>query len=153
MVSCRFSCMIQIKKIMFCPDVKKVYYPPTNYSKHRYPFQAFPEWPYKLSFPETNKAESFAYKMSLHFPANSMSLTYIRKSNGSRMEPYGTPHSIILGLEKVPFIYTFWVRFVKYESYQETEMLLGPKAWSLSDNKEWFTVSKAFCRSIMAMPV
>ena len=60
-----------------------------------------------MSFPETNKAESSAYKMSLHFTADSMSLTYIRKSNGPRMEPCGTPQGTILGLEKVPFISNF----------------------------------------------
>ena len=81
-----------------------------------------------MSFPETNKAESSAYKMSLHFTADSMSLTYIRKSYGPRMEPCGTLQGTILGLEKVPFISTFWVRFVKYESNQETETLLSPKA-------------------------
>ena len=37
-------------------------------------------WRTLTSFPKTNKAESSAYKMSLHFTADSMSLTYIRKS-------------------------------------------------------------------------
>ena len=38
----------------------------------------------------------------------------------------------ILGMEKVPFRSTFWVRLVEYELNQDT------------DNKECFTVSKAF---------
>ena len=84
-------------------------------------------WMTLTSFPETNKAESSANKMSLHYTADSMSVTYIRKSNGPRMEPCGTPQGTILGLEKVLFISTFWVRFVKYESNQETASLLSPK--------------------------
>ena len=40
------------------------------------------------SFPETNEAASSPYKMSLHFTADSMSLTYIRKNNRPRMEQY-----------------------------------------------------------------
>ena len=43
------------------------------------------------------------------------------------MDPGWNPQGTILGLEKVPFISTFWVRFVKYESNQETETLLSPK--------------------------
>ena len=81
-----------------------------------------------MSFSGTKKEESSTYKMSLHFTADSMSITYIRKSNGPRMEPCGTPQGTILGLEKVTFISTSWVRFVKYELNQETETLLSPEA-------------------------
>ena len=72
---------------------------------------------------------------------------YIKKSNGQVMKHCSTPQGTILGLGKVPFISTFWVQFVKYESSKETEISLSPKARSLSDNKEWFTVSKGFRRS------
>ena len=65
-----------------------------------------------------------------------MSLTYVEKNNGPRMEPLVTTQGTILGLEKVPFISTFWVRFVKLESNQETEILISHKARSLSHNKE-----------------
>ena len=61
-----------------------------------------------MSFPENNRAESSAYKMSLHFynPGCGKSTVYIY----------------------------FLVRFVKYESSRETEILLSPKACILSEN-------------------
>ena len=62
-----------------------------------------------MSFPETNKAESPAYKMSLHFTADSMSLTFIKKRNEPRKEPCGTQQGTILGLKKVPFYIDYFL--------------------------------------------
>ena len=91
--------------------------------------------------------------MSLQLTADSMSLTYIKKSKGPGMEPCGTPQGTSPGLEKVPFISTDWVLFIKYESNHETEISLSTNIQSLSDNKECFKVSKDFCRSIVKMLV
>ena len=54
----------------------------------------------------TMRAESAAYKSSLHPTADGTSFTYIRNSNGPRIDPCGTPQEIVAGLEMVPPIST-----------------------------------------------
>ena len=45
------------------------------------------------------RAESSAYKRSLHRTADGTSFTYIRNSNGPRIDRCGTPQVIVAGLE------------------------------------------------------
>ena len=52
-----------------------------------------------VSLPETKRAESSAYKSSLQRTAVLISLIYIRNNNGPRIEPCGTPHVTVIGLE------------------------------------------------------
>ena len=52
------------------------------------------------------RAESSAYKGSLHPTADGTSFTYIRNSKGPRIDPCGTPQVIVAGLEMVPPIST-----------------------------------------------
>ena len=45
--------------------------------------------------PGIKRAESSAYNKSLHCTAVSISLTYIKKCNGPRIDPCGTPHVML----------------------------------------------------------
>lgn len=59
--------------------------------------------------PGTSKAESSAYSSSLHFTAADISFMSINNNWGPRIEPWGTPHVIFFGTQRVPSTSHTWV--------------------------------------------
>ena len=45
--------------------------------------------------------------MSKKDVANGKLFMYMRKSRGPRALPWGTPHTTVFSLEKIPFIHTY----------------------------------------------
>ena len=56
--------------------------------------------------PLTRRVESSAYRNRSQFTLVIMSLTYMLKSSGPKMEPCGTPHIMFPAVYNIPFILT-----------------------------------------------
>ena len=81
--------------------------------------------------------------------ASFISLTYIRKSKGPRIDSWGTPHEIFEMLEYLFLILTKNARSVK----QLTVSSQKPIAFNFSISTLWLIVSNAFWRSISIIAV
>ena len=105
---------------------------------------------------EASSAESSAYKRSLILTAAFISLTYIRKRRGPSIDSCGTSRVTDLNSEKnTRNLYSLHSTSLppKYESNQFTAAWLTPIALNLEVKILWFTVSNAFCKSNMTIPV
>ena len=100
------------------------------------------------------RQESSAYSTRSDDTACFISLTYIRKSKGPRIEPCDTPHEIFEMLEYLFSLLAKNVRSVRYEWNQFTVSSQKPIAFNFSDSILWSIVSYAFWRSsISIIPV
>ena len=99
------------------------------------------------------RQESSAYSNRSEDTACFISLTYIRKSKGPRIDPWGTPHKIFEMLECLFSMLTKNARSVKYEWNQFTVSLQKPIALNFSISILWSIASNPIWRSISIIPV
>ena len=77
-----------------------------------------------------------------------MSFTYNKNNKRPSMDPCGTPHVIFINSEVVPATKVHCFLSVKLFSSQEKLLFLIPSSFNLARSISWFTVSKAFEKSI-----
>ena len=78
--------------------------------------------------------ESSAYRSRSQFTDWDMSFTYKRNISGPSIEPCGTPHKRLPGLENSFSIFTKNVLLCKYDFNQAILSLLKPRHYNLSKN-------------------
>ena len=98
-------------------------------------------------FEDNRDVSSANRKISLFPPICLMSLTYIRKNKGPKIEPCGTPHLMSLLVDLFRFL------LVKKFSDHFNNLVLIPIQSNFFTNILWSTVSNAFLRSTKATRV
>ena len=84
--------------------------------------------------PPTRRVESSAYRKRSQFTLVIMSLTYMLKSSGPKMEPCGTPHVMFPAVDNLPFILTTCFLPARYDlNHDPTESSI-PMAFFSQDS-------------------
>ena len=107
------------------------------------------------SFPWKTSQDSSAYRNRFDLTDCGMSFTYMRDSNGPRMDPCGTPHVILDGSEQQfsKFTLNNRLEIERYDLNQPMVWFEKPIALNFFNSISWSIVSKAFWKSTSIMPV